>query len=286
MGGGSFDRPVAVAVDSQDYIYVVDQGNNLIQKFNENGNFIKEWGRRGTNVGEFDSPSAIAIGKKDFVYVVDTNNNRIQRIDPNKDKDDPAAFMVIGALGSGEFKFQSPTDIVIDDDGALYVVDSGNSRIQRFKFDKDGNLLEREWKEFGSYGSCRECFLAPTKIAYDPTGFGYLYILDQNRKDSILHKIDTSGRFLRTLDIFHSKEYPVSKPAHIYFDADGFLYVVDQEKGSVYKFNSDGEFIQAIGDPSSRETTLNSPQAIVQDSDKRLLIVDSGSNRIKIFDQM
>ncbi|MEW5802769.1 MAG: NHL repeat-containing protein [bacterium] len=282
MGGGLFNHPVAIAVDSDDNIYVVDQGNNLVQKFNENGIFIREWGRRGTTAGEFDSPSALAIDKKGFVYVVDTNNNRIQKIDP--DKTEKNAFMAFGdgdrTLGSGEGKFQTPTDITVDNEGYIYVVDSGNSRIQ--KFDSNGKFL----KEFGSYGSCRECFLSPSQIAYDPTGFGYLYVLDQDRNGFLLHKIDTSGRFLQTLDVFHQKEYPVSKPAHIYFDEDGFLYVVDQGKGSVYKFNTDGEFIQAIGDSSSREAALNNPRSIVQDSDKRLLIVDSENNRIKIFDQM
>ena len=303
MGRGSFDHPVAIAVDSQDNVYVVDQGNNLIQKFTQNGGFICEWGKRGSNLGEFDSPSAIAIymDKRDnaYVYVVDTNNNRIQRFNPAKfnpsykpeaDPNYPNLFTVLGSLGSGKGKFQKPTDIVVDDDHTIYIVDSGNSRIQKLKFDRDGNpeLKDRdgnpEWKEFGSYGSCRECFLAPSKIAYDPTGFGYLYVLDQNRKNFLLQKIDTSGRFLRTLDVFNSKENPISKPSHIYFDADGFLYVVDQEKGSVAKFNADGEFIQNIGDPSS--PSLSKPQSIVQDSDKRLLILDSGSNRVKIFDQM
>lgn len=292
MGRGSFDHPVAIAVDSQDNIYVVDQGrNNLIQKFSKDGEFICQWGKRGTKSGEFDSLSAIAIDKNDNIYVVDTGNNRIQKFNPAKfnswkdpvnDPNYSFFFKVIGSLGSGESKFQTPTDIVIDDDNALYVVDSGNSRIQ--KFDNEGEFE----KEFGSYGSCRECFLAPSRIAYDPTGFGYLYVLDQTRRGFVLHQIDTSGRFLRTLDVFHQKEFPISKPTRIYFDSDGFLYVVDQEKGSVYKFNTNGEFIQKIGDPSStsREAALDTPQAIVQDSDKRLLIVDSKDNRIKIFDQI
>lgn len=281
MGGGSFDHPVAIAVDSQDNVYIVDQGNNLIQKFSKDGEFMCEWGKRGTNPGEFNSPSAIAIDREDNIYVVDTNNNRIQKIAPDRSCD-KAIFTVFGSLGSGEGKFQTPTDIVIGDDNAIYVVDSGNSRVQ--KFDSKGKFE----KEFGSYGSCRECFLAPSRIAYDPTGFGYLYVLDQSRKGFVLHKIDTSGRFLRTLDVFHQKELPISKPARIYFDSDGFLYVVGQERDSVYKFNTDGELIQKIGDPSSfsREAALEKPQAIVQDSDKRLLIIDSGNNRIKIFDRM
>jgi tripartite motif-containing protein 71 len=48
--GGQFDEPQAIAVDSSGNVYVADFGNNRIQKFDSNGNFITKWG----SIGEAD----------------------------------------------------------------------------------------------------------------------------------------------------------------------------------------------------------------------------------------
>ncbi|MGA1875315.1 MAG: 6-bladed beta-propeller [bacterium] len=280
LGGGFFDHPVDIGIDSQDNIYVVDQGNNLIQKFDKNGQFLCEWGKGGTDSGEFDSPSALAVDEDDNVYVADTNNNRIQKFDSGDERN----VLVIGSLGSGAGKFQTPLDIALDNDNNVYVLDSGNHRVQ--KFNQQGEF-QNEW---GCYGSARGCFLAPTNIAYDATGFGYLYVLDQQRNGFVLHKFDTRGNFLQTLPLFQKAEYPLAKPADIYLDESGFLYIVDREAPdgrSIYKLNTDGEIIQKIGGslPGEKKVTLKNPQAIVRDTENRLLVVDSGDNFIKIFDQ-
>jgi len=292
LGEGSFDRPVAICVDSQNNIYVLDQGNNLVQKFDKNGEFLYQWGKSGIKEGEFDSPSAIAVDKEDNIYVVDTINNRIQKFDFSPDNNSTTieinhqkvvGVTVFGSMGSGSGRFQSPIDIVIDDDNYVYVLDAGNHRIQ--KFNSKGEFIA----EWGSYGSGRECFLAPLKLAYDPTGFGYLYVLDRQRQGLILHKINNNGHFLGTLNSFKSPQHPeITKPSDFYIDPDGFIYLLDQGSGSVYKFSTDGDFIQRIEELKKDKSSplLKKPKAIVQDSDKRLLIIDSEDNLIKVFDEI
>jgi tripartite motif-containing protein 71 len=44
-----------------------------------------------------------------------------------------------GSYGTAEGEFSYPNGITVDSNGQVYVVDSGNSRIQ--KFDADGNYL-------------------------------------------------------------------------------------------------------------------------------------------------
>jgi len=310
LGDGFFDRPVAISVDSQNNIYLVDQGNNLIQKFDQNGEFLYEWGKWVNDKikpREFDTPLAIAVDKNNNVYVIDTNNNRVLKFyfgegTPSAKEVDSLPIdkegsgvkkedieqngvkvIALGSLGSGEGNFQKPTDIVTDKNENIYVLDSGNYRIQKFNQNCE---FEGEW---GSYGSCRECFLDPISFAYDATGFGYLYVLDKQRQGFILHKIDMGGIFVKTLDVFHNTEYPITQPIDIYIDDDGFLYILDQATSAVCKFNTDGEFIQRIGRESSsrdKDATLKKPHAIVMDSDKRLLIVDVDDSLIKIFDQI
>ena len=42
-------------------IFVLDEGNNRIQKFDSNGNFITKWGTVGSGDGQFNEPTGIAI---------------------------------------------------------------------------------------------------------------------------------------------------------------------------------------------------------------------------------
>lgn len=46
-GDGQFDRPVDVAVDTNNNVYVGDFGNRLIQRFDADGNFLSSFSISG-----------------------------------------------------------------------------------------------------------------------------------------------------------------------------------------------------------------------------------------------
>src|SRR4051812_10111307 len=126
-GNGQFISPSGIAVDSSDNVYVVDAGNNRIQKFTNNGTFITTWGSYGTGNGQFISPSGIAVDSSDNVYVVDAGNNRIQKFTNN------GTFITTwGSYGTGNGQFISPSGIAVDSSDNVYVVDAGNNRIEIF----------------------------------------------------------------------------------------------------------------------------------------------------------
>ena len=60
-------------------IYVSDQGNNRIQKFDAKGKFLLKWGVQGRQDGQVNAPAALAMDSQDRLYVADLGNNRIQR---------------------------------------------------------------------------------------------------------------------------------------------------------------------------------------------------------------
>ena len=69
----------AVAVESSGHVYVADELNHRIQKFDSDGTFITKWGSRGAGDGQFDFPTGVALDSYSNVYIADGSNNRIQK---------------------------------------------------------------------------------------------------------------------------------------------------------------------------------------------------------------
>ena len=79
IGEGEFNNPTDVAVDSIGNILVADSGNDRIQKFDKDGNFVSEFGQSGQDNGQFDTILGIEIDDKDNLFVADSENHRIQK---------------------------------------------------------------------------------------------------------------------------------------------------------------------------------------------------------------
>jgi DNA-binding beta-propeller fold protein YncE len=121
--------------DADDNLYIVDSGNNRIQKFTKDGQFLAKWGSAGSGDGEFNMPWGIDLDAQGDVYIADWRNDRIQKFSP-----DGQFLMAFGASGSGEGEFNRPSGVAVDRDGAIYVADWLNDRLQ--VFDADGVFVE------------------------------------------------------------------------------------------------------------------------------------------------
>lgn len=81
LGGGDdaenfFNRPTDLSVDDEGRIYVLDSGNYRVQVFENDGSFLRSFGRRGSGPGEFVNPRFIAVtGSR--VLVTDRSLSRV-----------------------------------------------------------------------------------------------------------------------------------------------------------------------------------------------------------------
>jgi DNA-binding beta-propeller fold protein YncE len=143
-----FNRPTDVAWDSAGNSFFADgYGNSRIVKYDKDGNWVKEWGKRGTAQGEFHTVHSIATDAKGNVYVGDRENNRIQVFD-----------------GEGNFLKQftnvgAPWAICITPgpNQVLYTSDSNPGQI--YKLDLDGKILGvfgKAGKQLGQFGWVHE----------------------------------------------------------------------------------------------------------------------------------
>jgi DNA-binding beta-propeller fold protein YncE len=115
-GPDLFDQPNAVVVTPAGDIFVTDSHrngkNNRVVRFNREGKFVKEWGRKGSGPGELSEPHTIAMDSRGRLFVGDRENNRIQIFDQD------------GRLLEQWHQFGRPSGIYITKDDMIYVADS------------------------------------------------------------------------------------------------------------------------------------------------------------------
>ncbi len=122
---GELDGPAGIAFDADDNLFVVDSGNNRVQKFTKEGGFLDAWGSEGGEEGRFSSPWGIAVDNEGDVYVADWGNNRVQKFT------NAGVFrMSFGAPGIEEEGLKYPAGVAVDADGDVYVTDWDNNRVQ------------------------------------------------------------------------------------------------------------------------------------------------------------
>src|SRR6476469_3962045 len=106
---GQFLYPMGIAVDPSGNVFISDNGNNQIQKFDSNGHFLAKWGTNGTANGQFISPEGIAVDPSGNVFISDNGNNRVQKFDSNGN------FLAKwGTNGTANGQFISPEGIAVD----------------------------------------------------------------------------------------------------------------------------------------------------------------------------
>ena len=163
-----FNRPTDVAFAANGDVYVSDgYGNSRVVKLDKSGRFLLAWGRKGTGPGEFDTPHQVRLDSKGDVYVADRENKRVQVFTPEGKyirqfgdgiapyglfitpqdevfvadglkhevvKLDKGGKVLLrwGAGGREPGKFLLPHGLHVGRDGAVYVGEITNARVQKF----------------------------------------------------------------------------------------------------------------------------------------------------------
>ena len=71
QGRGELDCPSAVAIDTNNLVYVSEDGNHCVSVFTSEGQFVVSFGR------VLNSPCGLAVDDSGVVYVCDTFNNHV-----------------------------------------------------------------------------------------------------------------------------------------------------------------------------------------------------------------
>jgi DNA-binding beta-propeller fold protein YncE len=121
--GGEFQSPFGVAVDGAGDVYVADDDNQRVQKFNASGSFLRTWGN-----------DVVTGGSTGFEICTDAASCKAGNGDIGPG----------GALGTA-------WDVATDAANDVYVADNQGERIQ--KFNSSGNFLRTWGKDVLAGGS-------------------------------------------------------------------------------------------------------------------------------------
>ncbi len=243
-GGGQFKGPVADAFDASGDLWVTDHNNSRVEEFSAAGVFIKAF---GWGVGN---------GKAEFEVCT--------------------SVCQAGISGSGNGQFTKPEGIAVNQaTGNVYVVDSGNNRVEEFE-GSTGKFV----RIIGASGSGEGQLSNPLGIAITPTG-GEVWVGDafNNRVDRFSETGTPKGSFGKA----GTGNGEFSDPDGIAF-SDGNAYVVDIGNNRVQVFSMSGKYIAQFGSKGTGNGQFESPYGVTADPvSGDLYVGDYGNGRIEEF---
>ncbi len=173
---------------------------------------------------------------------------------------------------SADAALGSPSDIVVDADGNVYV--STQSKLYIKKFNNQGKLVT----QWGSLGTGPGQFDITTGIAVDQQG--NVYVDDFNNER--VQKFDSTGKFLLEWPL-----HPKISPASIGLDGQGNVYVsiFNTSVDHIQKFDSTGKFITSWAPGGSKDGQISGrTEDMFVDKDGNVYISDPFNHRIQKFD--
>jgi serine/threonine protein kinase, bacterial len=304
-----FGSPVAIAIDNQDNLYVVDGLNYAIRKITPAGvvstlagdgtsGFVNAQGTKA----RFEAPNGITVDKNQNVFVSEGNshnNHRIRKIAPDGTVTTYAGAGVSGYLdGTASMaKFNVPAAMALDAESNLYIGDVNNERIRKIlgspiltlvsTFAGNGN------QGYANGTGASAEFALPSGLAFDPSG--NLYVADEY--NYCIRKITPSGTVSEfagdpnNAGVGNGKGNAAQfdNPVAVAIDASGNIYVAEGSiNNCIRKIAPDGTVTSLTGtqnggyaDGPFAKAAFNNPSGLAVDSKGNIYVADAWNYRIR-----
>jgi DNA-binding beta-propeller fold protein YncE len=195
----------------------------------------------------------------------------------------PAPVMVINELGNagaGARELSMPRNVAVGAEGQIYVLDSGNNRVQ--VFDEMGQPIT----SWGTAGTEAGQFNEPWGIAVDDN---HVYVADTwNHR---IQKFTADGEHVAS---FGTSGAPADAsdgvglglffgPRSIVMLDDDRLLVTDTGNHRMQLLTRDGEFLRAVGSFGNLLGQMNEPVGISQGPNGSIFLADTWNGRVQEF---
>ena len=241
-----FSYPGSIALGDHGALYVLDRGNDRVQKLDSKGAYLTSWGRTGTGPGQ-------------LITYCTTGNCP------------PACISDFDALIGGPCA-RLPGSLAVDRAGRVWVFDYAG-RVQ--VFDSSGLFLF----QWGKKGSGQGEFVGPGFIAFDSKE--NVVISDGRR----IQRFTPDGGYLGQIGSFGIAAGQYRVPGSLAVDSHDNLYVADfggrhtNPGGTILKYDRAGRLAWSLS-----SAIVVGPQALVTDSNDNLWVLENPGSHLKQFD--
>lgn len=250
------ENPGNVVIDDDGNIYIADTGHNRVRVIDATTGTITTIAGGGSRPGDIENikgtetaliiPRRLALDSNGNLFIAESGGHRVRRLGTDQLITTAAGKTLPNVQDTGGFKgdgrhalqarLRKPSGIAIDDEGNIYISDTGNHRIRRVNA-FDGNITTIAGSKGGYQGDDGPALEANLRLPLDLAidGDGNIFIADGgnhvirriDRRSGVITTVAGTGKIGYKGDGGPATEARLHYPTGIAIDSSGNLYIAD-----------------------------------------------------------
>ena len=242
-------------------VFIADNGNNNKEViiFNKDLKLIRTFGE-GSGDCKLNNPKGIATGHVIAVSEYDDHVVKKYSLQGNY-------LSKFGSYDSGNGHLNYPQGLCFNSKGLLYVMDTGNCRVQVFREDNTFQL------KFGSKRHNPGQFMEPCYIAVDSSD--QVYVTDSRNADG--------GIIVFSEDSYFIKKINCTIPWAIGIAPDDYIITDDHEKNVLTIFSPTHELVAKLGGTDEEKGQFDNIQSIAINNSGAIFVTELHTHHLQII---